>query len=50
MNKMVSNTFTDLAPTTADAAGVVGGSFLGIGPVVVPLPGGAFITLFGDVD
>lgn len=46
----MGTTFTDLQPTVTDAAGVVGGSFAGFGPVVVPLPGGAAITLFGDVD
>lgn len=46
----MTSTFTDLQPTETDAAGVVGGSFLGFGPTVIPLPGGASITLFGDVD
>lgn len=42
--------FTDLQPTEFDAAGVVGGAFAGFGPTVIPLPGGATITLFGNVD
>lgn len=46
----MNNTFTDLQPTETDAAGVVGGAFAGFGPVVIPLPGGATITLFGNVD
>ncbi|MCZ4499735.1 MAG: hypothetical protein JWQ74_2288 [Marmoricola sp.] len=46
----MTQTFTDLQPTTTDAARVLGGSFAGFGPVVIPLPGGAALTLFGNVD
>ncbi|MET3963416.1 hypothetical protein ABIE44_003350 [Marmoricola sp. OAE513] len=46
----MTNNFRDLQPTETDATGIVGGSFLGFGPTVVPLPGGASITLFGNVD
>lgn len=44
------SSFSDLEPTESDAAGVVGGAFAGFGPVVIPLPGGASLTLFGNVD
>lgn len=47
--KMITN-FSDLQPTDADAVSIVGGSFAGFGPTVVPLPGGATITLFGNID
>ncbi|MFL6160230.1 MAG: hypothetical protein ACJ72D_29425 [Marmoricola sp.] len=47
---MTSTRFTDLQPTESDAVRVVGGSFAGFGPVVVPLGGGATLTLFGNVD
>ena len=46
----MTSSFSDLQPTAPDAAGVVGGDFAGLGPVVIPLPGGANITLFGHVD
>lgn len=46
----MTHSFPDLQPTATDAAGVVGGAFAGFGPVVIPLPGGANITLFGEVD
>ncbi|MCX6396846.1 MAG: hypothetical protein NTV23_10205 [Propionibacteriales bacterium] len=39
-------TFTDLAPTATDAAGIVGGAFLAITDPIV-LPGGA--TIFPHV-
>ena len=42
--------FTDLVPTDIDAAGVVGGAFAGPSTIVIPLPGGADLVLFGKVD
>jgi hypothetical protein len=33
------STFSDLAPTETDAAGVVGGAFLDLNPVIGPLLG-----------
>lgn len=47
--KMITN-FSDLQPTDTEAASIVGGTFAGFGPTVVPLPGGATITLFGNID
>lgn len=47
----MNSTFTDLAPTETDAAGVVGGAaFLDLGPVVVPLVAGIIAVLSLQID
>jgi hypothetical protein len=45
----MNSTFTDLAPTETDAAGVVGGDFASIGPAIVSLLG-IVVTAFGHID
>lgn len=46
-----STSFTDLAPTETDAAGVVGGAaFLDLGPAVIALVGGIYAILGVQID
>ncbi|HET6152952.1 MAG TPA: hypothetical protein VFE15_08345 [Marmoricola sp.] len=45
----MNSTFTDLAPTETDAAGVVGGDFASLGPAVVALLG-IVVSVFGHID
>lgn len=46
-----STSFTDLAPTETDAAGVVGGAaFLDLGPAVIALVGGIYAVLGLHID
>ncbi|MET3963226.1 hypothetical protein ABIE44_003160 [Marmoricola sp. OAE513] len=47
----MNSTFTDLAPTETDAAGVVGGAaFLDLGPAVIALVGGITAVLGLHID
>jgi hypothetical protein len=47
----MNSTFSDLAPTETDAAGVVGGAdFLNLGPAVVALVGGIIAVLSLHID
>lgn len=47
----MNSTFSDLAPTETDAAGIVGGAaFLDLGPIVTPLIAGIVTVLSLHID